>query len=413
MPATQEIAEPRILALAAPPEGDGDVSAPFEVIRAGQFVKAGREIELTTEDLDKMVANFNRWLQIGAEVPVDYDHSFFEGGESRAAGWYTELVRKGKSLWARVRWTAKAVELIRSREYRFFSPEWTKDFVNEQGTGEGPTMLAGGLTNRPFLRGMTPVALSADAAAAAWAAMGETDVKALAEAVRAELGSEVGAGDETRGEVGPENGNGNGGEAPEGTEPEGKEPEAPEGGEGKEPEQPAGKEPEGGEGGEPEGGEAASARGGEQVTMTRAEANALRAKADEADSLKDKVETMGSQLAGVRKDLDDQHFTADFGQALREGRVDAKKETRERWAKRYEKLGRDTARELLFEMPAETIPVTERGRDGQNSEAGAAPEGVDQEAFELDQKAQAWRREHPDKSYSEALAAVEAEGASA
>ena len=135
-------------------------SEPFEVLRAGSYLKGGQRIEISEADLDRAVANFASEQRRGAEIPVDYDHSFAEGGGSKAAGWFTELVRRGRALWARVSWTPDAAEMIASGEYRYFSPEFSPHASDEHGEGLGFTILAGALTNRPFLRGMTPVALS-------------------------------------------------------------------------------------------------------------------------------------------------------------------------------------------------------------------------------------------------------------
>lgn len=382
-----------LIALAAPAgAGDGASSEPFEVIRAGKYMREGREIEISDGDLDRMVANFERWRELGAEVPVDYDHSFHEGGESRAAGWFTELVRRGRSLFARVRWTPEAARQIAEREYRFFSPEWTKNWISEGGEAEGPTMIAGGLTNRPFLRGMTPVALSREAGAAAYEALAGSVAERLAAGDRGEVGSR----DETPPGVpqdADKNGNGDAAATAEGKAPESAAPAGGEGGEGKAP--------------EPEPGtEAASRRSEETVTMTRSEERELRAKAAKADELDGKVEALTGRIDTVTEELDAERFTADFDRAKREGRVDAKPETRERWSKRYEDFGRVAAKELLFDMPA-TIPVDERGSGGEAGDAGAAPEGTDQDAHQLNARVEAYQAEHPDSTYEQALAAVE------
>lgn len=61
-------------------------------------------------------------------------------------------------LWAEIRWTEKALEYIRNEEFRYISPEFDLEFTDE-GTGNiiGAALLAIGLTNRPFLKGMAPV----------------------------------------------------------------------------------------------------------------------------------------------------------------------------------------------------------------------------------------------------------------
>lgn len=172
-------------------------SKPFEILRVGEWVKSGRPTTITEADLDQAVANFEAWQQRGAEVSVDYDHGFHERGDSRAAGWIKSLVRRGQSLFAQVSWTAIAAEMIRKREYRAFSAEFDKNWTDEEGQRNGFTILAGALTNRPFLRGMTHVALSqqgraelAETFTAEW--RGRDDVcpegKALNEKVAARMG---------------------------------------------------------------------------------------------------------------------------------------------------------------------------------------------------------------------------------
>ncbi len=96
----------------------------------------------------------------GAEVPIDYDHSFQRHGVSKAAGWLSSLRRQGNALVATAKWTGEAADAIRSGAYRFFSPEFANNFKDESGRSKGFTVLSGALTNRPFLKGMTPVALS-------------------------------------------------------------------------------------------------------------------------------------------------------------------------------------------------------------------------------------------------------------
>jgi hypothetical protein len=51
--------------------------------------------------------------------------------------------------------------MIKGGEYRYFSPEWTYSYIDtESGIDYGATLLAGGLTNRPFFKGMASVMCS-------------------------------------------------------------------------------------------------------------------------------------------------------------------------------------------------------------------------------------------------------------
>ena len=141
-----------------------DVSQSWaQVLRAGHFVhSAYGEFDVTPDDLASMVANFQSGVRPKAptRLVVDYDHGELTG---RAAGWVTDLeVRAGGTeLWAQVEWTDEAAEAIRRREYQFTSAEFTSEYVDkETGETRGATLLAFAITNRPFVEGMQPLALS-------------------------------------------------------------------------------------------------------------------------------------------------------------------------------------------------------------------------------------------------------------
>jgi phage I-like protein len=368
------------MGVAAVPSKDGEqLSEPFEVLRAGEYVRGGgRKVTVSEDDLDKAVANFNRWKEEGGEIPVDYDHSFGERGDSTAAGWYAELKRKGKSLFARVKWTPKATEKIRDGEYRFFSPEFTSNWKDEHGAEEGFTILAGALTNRPFLRGMTPVALSQEIEAVGFTA--------LAEAVEELAADKSKAGDETPSRVAEKKTN--------------------------KPEQPEKFSVE-------IDGEAQEFTAEQIVEM-----HEKAAKADEAEGKADEAKTdsekMSARVEKLETDLTTERFNTALRDAQHEGKVDAKPETREKWEKKLEKFGLDGVKELLEEMPKGKIPVgAPEGRGGGEQRfAEDAPEGQDPEAFALHEKAEEIVRETFDgdaDKYGEAvrLAQKEFEGAAA
>mgnify|MGYP001146154333 CR=1 FL=1 len=141
-----------------------DVSQSWaQVLRAGHFVhSAYGEFDVTPDDLASMVANFQSGVRPKAptRLVVDYDHGELTG---RAAGWVTDLeVRAGGTeLWAQVEWTDEAAEAIRRREYQFTSAEFAWAYQDKgDGTDRGPTLLAMAITNRPFVEGMQPLALS-------------------------------------------------------------------------------------------------------------------------------------------------------------------------------------------------------------------------------------------------------------
>lgn len=114
-----------------------------------------------------------RWFDsIGRKLAIDYEHQTFDAFNTRAdglrpaAGWIGGLDVRDDGLWAiDVVWTDKARELLRSGEYRYFSPVifWTDEDCSDVAA-LGPIAL----TNDPAMRGVRPLvarraAVSADA----------------------------------------------------------------------------------------------------------------------------------------------------------------------------------------------------------------------------------------------------------
>lgn len=105
---------------------------------------------------EKLVANFNGNVR-RTSIPTDYDHVT----AGPASGWYQQLENRGSALFAEIEFTPTATGKVKAGEYRYFSPEWDANYVDPQtGTKHGPTLLGGGLVNRPFFRGMQPLTFS-------------------------------------------------------------------------------------------------------------------------------------------------------------------------------------------------------------------------------------------------------------
>jgi len=104
-----------------------------------------------------------RWFeQMGRKLAIDYEHQSFDRYNPRpdglrpAAGWIGRLEVRDDGLWAcDVTWTERARELLRSGEYRYFSPViyWT-DEDHSDVAALGPVAL----TNDPAMRGVQPLA---------------------------------------------------------------------------------------------------------------------------------------------------------------------------------------------------------------------------------------------------------------
>lgn len=133
---------------------------PLGVIEVERPVSGG-DFVFTRKHAESAVAWFER---IGRKLAIDYEHQSFERFNTRsdglrpAAGWIGGLEVREDGLWATgVTWTPRAAELLRSGEYRYFSPViyWTDD-EHSDVAALGPVAL----TNDPAMRGVAPLAAS-------------------------------------------------------------------------------------------------------------------------------------------------------------------------------------------------------------------------------------------------------------
>lgn len=127
-----------------------DQTAPKEIMLfpAGSQIVArdGRKWTLNNAQLilDAFAAN-------KGPLAIDYEHAQAHkaptGELAPAAGWITALdYREGEGLFAAVEWTEKAAEMIKTKEYRFISPEFYTD------KKKNVIEIAGaGLVNRPAI----------------------------------------------------------------------------------------------------------------------------------------------------------------------------------------------------------------------------------------------------------------------
>lgn len=84
------------------------------------------------------------------QLAIDYNHqserAASNGQPAPAAGWIEELAARADGLWGRVRWTERAAEALRQREFRYLSPSLMHD-----PAGEVLWLFGAALTNRPAL----------------------------------------------------------------------------------------------------------------------------------------------------------------------------------------------------------------------------------------------------------------------
>lgn len=115
------------------------------------------EINVTSDRVQRMADGVKNKVR-GQDLDINYDHNL---KTTEAAGWVKDAEARTDGLWLFVEWTKDAFEKIKSKAFRYFSPEFTDEWVHP-GTGQKFTdvLFGGGLTNRPFLKGILPINLS-------------------------------------------------------------------------------------------------------------------------------------------------------------------------------------------------------------------------------------------------------------
>lgn len=145
-----------------------DLSEPVTEFLLIPFGKVEVERPLAGDDFEfreeHAVAAVNWFASLGRKLAIDYEHQSFERHNTRpdglrpAAGWIAGLEMRRDGLWAvGVTWTQRARELLRTGEYRYFSPVifWADETASRL-VALGPVAL----TNDPAMRGIQALAAS-------------------------------------------------------------------------------------------------------------------------------------------------------------------------------------------------------------------------------------------------------------
>lgn len=135
-----------------------DSSGRIQIFPDGKFYAKDNRFpkgwELTKESAEKLIETANSRKD---DYMIDYEHQAIlsekNGKPVVAAGWFKNLEYiEGQGLFAEVKWTEKASEMIKADEYRYISPTFQTD-----GTGAILSLFNVALTNTPAIDGMANV----------------------------------------------------------------------------------------------------------------------------------------------------------------------------------------------------------------------------------------------------------------
>jgi phage I-like protein len=132
---------------------DGTIGRKLQIAKVAADLSDPRygKFEITADEVE-------RWAKNLAKLPggialIDFDHAADKPGPARrteAAGWMTAIRLDGGIPVADVEWTPAGESAIRDRRYLFFSPTYGP-YSDETGAVHEDTCIGGALTNRPFL----------------------------------------------------------------------------------------------------------------------------------------------------------------------------------------------------------------------------------------------------------------------
>lgn len=120
------------------------------------------ELAITPEFLATIKAHFDgKIYQQDLPLTIDLEH---ESKLSGASGWIKDVeIRGEKGMWATVEFNDRGKSLVADNAYKYFSPEFYDTWQDPATSKSYQDLLIGGaLTNRPFFKGMAPVAVMSE-----------------------------------------------------------------------------------------------------------------------------------------------------------------------------------------------------------------------------------------------------------
>jgi hypothetical protein len=119
------------------------------------------ELSFTPERLARFADNVKNKVR-RIDLDIDYDHKQDSAKGNKAAGWVKDADLKDDGLWIGVQFTDTAKSEIEAGEWKYLSPEFKDEWEDEHGNVHKDVLFGAGLTNRPYLKDLLPIAASED-----------------------------------------------------------------------------------------------------------------------------------------------------------------------------------------------------------------------------------------------------------
>jgi Mu-like prophage I protein len=117
------------------------------------------ELTFTSERIERFADNVKKNVR-QIELDLDYNHKQDASKGAKAAGWIKDAEARSDGLWIGVAFTDTARAEIEAGEWKYLSPEFQDEWTDAKGNKYQDVLLGAGLTNRPFLKDLLPIAAS-------------------------------------------------------------------------------------------------------------------------------------------------------------------------------------------------------------------------------------------------------------
>ena len=110
------------------------------------------------------------------DLPIDYEHQTLKDMQAPAGGWIEDIYKGEDAIIAKVRWTDRAKEYLKNREYRYLSPV----VLTRKSDKKVVALHSAALTNTPAIDGMFAIVNSMDLSDYEYEEENNMDLKKLA-----------------------------------------------------------------------------------------------------------------------------------------------------------------------------------------------------------------------------------------
>ncbi len=114
-------------------------------------------ILITASDIREFVQNFNMGIRKGVFITAGHEGY----AELPAVGWVTKVEARDDGLWGEVEWNNLGTGILTDKQFKFFSPEFYRDYEDPQSHQIYRNVMTGGaLTKSPYFKELEAVVFS-------------------------------------------------------------------------------------------------------------------------------------------------------------------------------------------------------------------------------------------------------------